>query len=435
MKLMFNPSTVGVYTAVVSATAIPMVHVHAGLIQDVRRELRPLSEECKNITKAQKLEDPVYNETVKANTFACPDSQQGWLNADAVVNQVRDWRNCNQSEFRAYCQANYQVIDLPDHNLKCPRQEDPPYPYDNYYYDDFDCVARDPSCPSDSDVLTEQDVLSFYTATTRLINCTVEFLEEGHQPPPKPEAIESDNLSEECLDEIAMMFADAEFRNASNTFNEVTSEIETCKLAVGPYSVGNDTFTVINYSACVEQSDYNDFFDAISYIQLIDFTNRKIICPGNNFFYMYSYWDAAGKSCPPDQGDYTGNDMQSIMQGFENCVIETLEEGDEPPSPPTDAPTPVPPTTEDSPTEAPVEAQSAAASEPLLTSIMDNDPIMHPLVDSKAAKVYAKAGKKSKGTKTASKSAKAFNGKASKGTKAYSKSTKALNGKGSKASH
>jgi len=60
-------------------------------------------------------------------------------------------------------------------------------------------------------------------------------------------------------------------------------------------------------------------------------------------------------------------------------------------------------------------------------AIMDNDPIMHPLVDSKAAKVYA--------TKTASKSAKAFNGKGSKGTKAYSKSTKAHNGKGSKASH
>jgi len=408
MKLMFNMSTVGVYTAVVSATTMfPMVHVHAGPIQDVfdihlhhnansssesksvstsfigrelRRELQPISEECQDITEAQLLEDLVYIETEDANTFACPDSQQGWLTADAGFISVIDYRNCDQSQFRAYCQANYQVIDLPDHFLTCPQQEGLPFQQiDIYRYDAFVCLARDLSCTSDSDVLTEQDI----NDSIGLINCTVEFLEEGHQPPQKPPGdIESDNLSEECLDEIAMIFDDDEFQNAFDTYDEVISETD-CELSVGPYFVGNDTFLVFNSSACGELLDYNGFFDAVDAVsdaQLFDFTNRKVICPGNLFFYLYSIYEYTGKSCPSDQGDYTGNDMQFIFLGFENCVIETLEEGDEPPSPLTDAPTPVPSTTEDPPTEAPVD-----------------------------------------------------NGKGSKGNKAYSKSTKAHNGKGSKA--
>jgi len=302
------------------------------------------------------LEDLVYIETEDANTFACPDSQQGWLTADAGFISVIDYRNCDQSQFRAYCQANYQVIDLPDHNLKCPRQEDPPYPYDNYYYDDFDCVARDPSCPSDSVGLTDQDLLTI----TNSSECTVEYLEEGHQPPQKPEPKESDNLSEECLDEMAMRAEDAKFLNASNAMAK--SVFENCESQINRYTVDDNNFIVYDFNACANQSEHNDFLDAFSYLQPIVFTNRKITCPGNFFFYVYSLWDYVGKSCPSDPGDWTGNDVSSTANGLESCTIEPLEEGDEPPSPPTDAPN-----DKDSPVEAPVEAPSAAASEPLLT--------------------------------------------------------------------
>jgi len=117
--------------------------------------------------------------------------------------------------------------------------------------------------------------------------------------------------------------------------------------------------------------------------------------------------DSLPWECCADWGDENDLDVSSLNPGVSNTVTE----------------------------EEPAAEEDPEVGEESVEAIMDNDPIMHPLVDSKAAKVYAKAGKKSKGTKTASKSAKAFNGKGSKGTKAYSKNTKALNGKGSKASH
>jgi len=383
MKLMFNLGTVGLYTAVVSAITIPMVHVHAGLFQDVldshlpsnsvpefksvstsffgrelRRELQIISEECVNKTETQLLEDSVYNETRDANAFACPTFLQAsvtWVDADGVVNAVRDYRNCDQSELRAYCQANYQWIDVPDHKIKCPAGEES-YQREIYYYDQFVCLVRDPSCPSDSVGLTDQDLLTI----TNSSECTVEYLEEGHQPPQKPEPKESDNLSEECLDEMAMRAEDAKFLNASNAMAK--SVFENCESQINRYTVDDNNFIVYDFNACANQSEYNDFLDAFSYLQPIVFTNRKITCPGNFFFYVISRWDYVGKSCPSDPGDWTGNDMSSTANGLESCTIEPLEEGDEPPSPPTDAPN-----DKDSPVEAPVEAPSAAASEPLLT--------------------------------------------------------------------
>jgi hypothetical protein len=414
MKLMFNLSTVGVYTAIVSAITIPVVHAHAGLIQNVfgshlhhnanpspefksvspsifgrglRRELQLDSfGECVNKRTAQLLQDPVFNETRDANENACSAAFQGWLTEDGItVQQNRDWRNCDQSEFIAYCQANYQLINLPDYNVKCAKRgDDPnrPWSYDEYCYDQKWCLARDPSCPSDSVALTEQDIASMWNSDLMDgVNCTVEFLEEGHQPPPKPAPKVPDNLSEECLNENAMMFEDAAWRNANDKALEA---IENCTSFPEPrYVVGDDTITVVDMGACAEQSDHHAYYDAISYLQPINFKNRKIICPGRNILYFYNVYDTVGKSCPSDQGDWTANDLNFIFQGFEACDIEIFEEGDVPPRPPTDEEgdmqpppptedspteaTPVPPKTEDTPTEAPVEAQSAAASEPLLT--------------------------------------------------------------------
>ena len=420
MKLTFNLCTV---------ITIPVVHAHTGLIQNVlgnhlhhnansspefksvstsffgrefRRELQLASfGECEEKTEAQVLQDAVYNETRDANRAACPTSRDGWLTEDGnLVKQYGDYRNCNQSEIIAYCQANYRLINLPDYNVYCPKLGDSPLQYDIYYYDTYRCLARDPSCPSDSVALTEQDIASMWNSDINEgVNCTVKFLEEGHQPPQNTiESKEPDNLSEECVNEIAMMFDDAEF---STAMVEADVFMEPCKSGLNAeYSVGDDTFVVYNFSACGEQSDYNSYFDDVSYIQPLYFTNRKISCVNGNFYiYFYSLWEWAGKSCPSDQGDWTNNDMMSIFPGLEACEFEILEEGDVPPPPPTEAAT-VPPKTEDSPTEAatvppktedsptvleegdvpppppteaaPVppkteEAQSAAASEPLLT--------------------------------------------------------------------
>jgi len=145
---------------------------------------------------------------------------------------------------------------------------------------------------------------------------------------------------------MAMRAEDAKFLNASNAMAK--SVFENCQSQTNPYKVGDNTFVVMDFNACGNQSEHNDFLDAFSYIQPIVFTNRKITCPGNFFFYLISRWVYVGKSCPSNPGDWTGNDMSSTFIGGEVCNIEPLEEGDEPPSPPTEAP-------------------SAAASEPLLT--------------------------------------------------------------------
>jgi len=213
MKLMFNLGTVGVYTAVQSAITIPMVHVHAGLFQDVldshlhnvnlspslvsnsvpefksvstsffgrelRRELQ-ISEECEKKSDTQLLEDSAFIEIRDALQLACPG--KNGQDTDGVITAVVDFRNCDTSELRAYCQADYQLIDLPDHIIKCPAGGDLVYEFDAYIYGAFQCVVRDPSCPSDFVGYTDQDLLVGYEDVIRS-ECTVEYLEEGHQPP------------------------------------------------------------------------------------------------------------------------------------------------------------------------------------------------------------------------------------------------------------
>merc|ERR1711923_704190 len=51
-------------------------------------------------------------------------------------------------------------------------------------------------------------------------------------------------------------------------------------------------------------------------------------------FYFLSMWDFAGPSCPSDAADWTPKDVQAVLDGFQNCVIKPLEEGDVVPPPP-----------------------------------------------------------------------------------------------------
>jgi hypothetical protein len=326
-----------------------------------RRELQMLTDECEEETKITVLADSVYNETVDANEFACPDSSVGWLDASGVVNQISDFRTCDQSELKAYCEAaNYQMIEVPDHNLKCEENalNDRPYAYDFYFYDQILCLAKE-SCPSDATGWTPQDILKLYKGADL---CSAEFLEEGHQPPQEPDLpVDLDNISQECVDEVELIFDSAEYKNASDIDGEDVGE--DCELCYDRYMSGSDSITLCDYNACGKQvSEFYSAMDALGY-QAVTFTNMKVTCPGNIFIYLYSTMHVTGPSCPSDASEYTGKDLLAIVGGFDSCVAEALEEGDEPPPPPSTEPPAEPSPTTDAPVPPAAEASSGAASE------------------------------------------------------------------------
>jgi hypothetical protein len=317
-----------------------------------RRELQMLvTDECVEETKITLLADSVYNETSDANLFECPTSRYAWLDASGIVNQISDFRTCDQSELKAYCEeANYQVIELPDYKIKCEENSivDAPYAYDFYLYDQVGCVAKE-SCPSDATGWTPQDVLKF---SEDLNACTVEFLEEGHQPPQEP-VLEFDNISQECKDEVDLILDTAEYRNASDI------DEEDCELCSDPYVSGNDTIILCDFNACGMQiSEFSRAMDTLGY-QTVTITNLKVTCPGNIVFYMYSTVNVISPSCPSDASVYTGNDWLALQGGqLDSCEARALEEGDEPPPPPSTEPP-----AEPSPVPPAAEASSGAASE------------------------------------------------------------------------
>lgn len=328
------------------------------------RKLQTITDECTDASQSTLNADPVFNETSAANIFSCPTSRRGWVDENGAIVQVSDYRTCDQSELRAFCEANYALLELPDHKVQCePSEEDERFVYlDAYLYDQVGCIAKDESCPSDFAAVTAEDIVNLYNLTS----CTVEFLEEGHQPPQEPDDLEYDNLSQECVDELDIIFSDLEYRNASDSL-----EFGDCE-PFDNYMSGNDSVVLVDYNACGVISDFTDLVDDSfeAQTQQITFTNFKMTCPGNLFYYFYSLWDLVGLSCPSDPADWTGRDFSAIVPGSQICVIEALEEGDEPPPKPSIEPpvvTIIPPATE-APvplaTEAPVPPATEAPDPP-----------------------------------------------------------------------
>jgi len=294
------------------------------------RSLQILTEECKNESIKTLLADSVYNNTKDANQYSCPTAPLAWLDPSGLVYNVMDYRDCDQSKLKAYCEENYQWIQIPDHKIFCPANgEDPPFDLEAYFYDEVFCMAKGESCPSDSVGMTKEDFFFRFLGSTDYSQCTIEFLEEGHQPPqePEPEELEYDNVSQECLDEIDILYNDVDLQNASQAFNEECS----CN---DPAFSGNDTIFVLDHAACDKEliSEYRATLKDLD-VQPMEFTNWKATCPGNILAYVKSLWDYVGPSCPSNSADYTARDIHAIFVGFDHCTFERIEDGDVPPTP------------------------------------------------------------------------------------------------------
>jgi len=350
--------------AVVMGQSIPVAHsrelfksvLETGIFQDVyeespsgipvpeskslsRRAQQTISEECIDEIDMRR-EDIIFNTTNDA-MFANCATNKGWINENATFTSVGDFRTCDTTEMRAFCDANYQTVEFPDLRFTC-ELEDIGLNQEVYIYDFIACSGK--SCPSDPVDWLIEDYLKILTVNSS--QCTVEVLEEGEEPPQQPSYYEG-TLSQECTDEIDILFEDAGYKNATGLVD--------CPAEV--YRSDNDTVTIAirDFTTC-DLSNLKGFCDA-NY-QSIEFQgNMKATCPGNVILYAYGLFDCVGTSCPSNPADWLISDMSYLFSDSRACDFEFLEEGEEPPPRPNDPsgePSPVPPPTDDPSTASPV---------------------------------------------------------------------------------
>jgi hypothetical protein len=321
--------------AVVMGQSIPVAHsremfksaLETVIVQDVyedvpesksisRRAQENVSEECIDEMITISEEDAMFDATADAMLANC-DTVNGWINKNSTFTRVMDFRTCDTTGMRAFCDANYQTIELPDFHVFC-EPDDVGFSIDAYYYGFSTCFGK--SCPSDPVDWSIEDYYAMGLFNTS--ECTFEFSEEGEEPPQQPIYYEG-TLLQECTDEIDIMNDDVGFKTASSN-NSDCLEV---------YRSGNDTIAILDHATC-DWSKTKAFCDA-NY-QTIEFPNIKGTCPGNVVLYASGWSECAGTSCPSNPADWSASDISYLFIDSRACDWEFLEEGEEPP-PPTDA--------------------------------------------------------------------------------------------------
>jgi len=287
-----------------------------------RRAQQTLSQECTDEIDMRVFDD-VYNATRDASYQSCAGANQGWLNENGTVINVADFRSCDTSEYKAFCDANYQSLEYLDFKLTCVETAGFfLYPTEAYIYDVITCSGK--SCPSDPVDWSLEDYFAFYPFNSSV--CTAEFLQEGEEPPQEPVRLAA-TLSQECTDEIDIAYDDAMLKNVTDNISD------ECQNQIKRYKSGNNSIVVYDNRDC-DISKLTTFCDAK--YQSIDAPNVKFTCPNNNLFYFFPVIDCVGTSCPSDPAAWLIPDVQYLFAGFESCDMEILEEGEDPPPPPND---------------------------------------------------------------------------------------------------
>ncbi len=340
------------------------------LLQSRRRAELTLSQECIDGTKNIRFEDIRYNTTVAPLESSCPMRDARDDNQDGTIAIVLDYGDCDDSEFLAFCDANYQTLKFPNVKVSCEPNFDDlnPAALVIYSVDVFDCV--DPSCPSE---LSPEDVLKFLFLNDNSTGCIAEFLEEGEEPQVEvPDAIVPDNLSEECMvqiDVVSTLFASDE-----EYIKLISSRPDCAREAKHEWMSGNDTIIVFDDTHCEEGKEYsskaNAYCDAHPNYQHLFFGTMKATCPGlsgiggaGTLFIYYTQFDkCVGMSCPANPADWSILDMiYTDNPGTieTSCELELIAEEDVPEPPETAAPA----AEDDATTAAPEDEDSASGDD------------------------------------------------------------------------